>query len=52
MNAHQDGEENNYGYLMLGYYAHKAATQFTCIDGCSLQLLTLLYKWTYTIDKT
>ena len=21
-----------YGYLMAGYYGHKAATQYTCID--------------------
>ena len=37
----------HYGYLMLVYYAHKAATQFTCIDGYSLQLLTPLHIWTY-----
>ena len=52
MNAHQDKEEN----IMVTScwyttYAHKATTQFTCIDGCSLQLLTLLHIWTYTIDK-
>ena len=26
-----------YGYLMAGYYGHKAATQFTCVDSRSLE---------------